>query len=70
VAEYWRRYRRPLTATLILAALAAIALLTGLPGSRIVGGGFLVAAVTCLIVIKYDLLGGGSDDRGAEYPDE
>ena len=69
MAEYWRRYRRPLTATLILAGLAAIALLTGLPGSRIVGGCFLVGAVTCLIAIKYDVLR-GPDDRGTEYPDE
>ena len=69
VAEYWRRYRWPLTATLILAGLAAIALLTGLPGSRIVGGGFLVGAVICLIVIKHDLLR-GPNDRGTEFPDE
>jgi hypothetical protein len=69
VAEYWRRYRRPLTATLILAVLAAIALLTGLPGSRIVGGGFLVGAVICLILIKHDLLR-GPNDRGTELPDE
>jgi hypothetical protein len=69
VAEYWRRYRRPLTATLILAGLAAIALPTGLPGSRIVGGGFLVGAVACLIAIKYDLLR-GADDRDPEYPNE
>jgi hypothetical protein len=50
-------------------ALASIALLTALPGSRIVGGGFLVGAVICLILIKHDLLR-GPDDRGAEFPDE
>jgi hypothetical protein len=53
----------------MLSGQAAIALLTGVPGSRIVGGGFLGGAVTCLIVIKYDLLG-GPDDRGTKYPDE
>jgi hypothetical protein len=68
VAEYWRRYRRPPTATLILAGLTAIALLTGLPGTRIVGGGFLVGAMVCLILIKHDLLR-GSNDRGTEFPD-
>ena len=69
MAEYWRRYRRPLTATLILAGLAAIALLSGVPGFHIVGGSFLVAAVICLILIKHDLLG-GPNDRGTELPDE
>ena len=69
MAEYWRRYRRPFTASLILAGLAAIALLTGLPGSRLIGGGFLVGAVMCLILIKHDLLRGPTD-RGTELPDE
>jgi hypothetical protein len=69
VAEYWQRYRRPLTATLMLAGLAAIALLSGLPGFRIVGGGLLVGAVICLILIKHDLLR-GPNGRGTELPDE
>jgi hypothetical protein len=65
VAEYWRRHRRPLTAALILVGSAAIALPTGLPGSRIVGGGFLVGAVACLGAVKYHLLR-GPDHRDPE----
>ena len=69
MAEYWQRYRRLLTAALVLVVLAVVTVLTGLPGSHAIAGGLLAGMIICLAQIRHDLASRANNSR-TKHPDE